>query len=308
MQLTATRFLALSLGSTLVCCAARADQSPFATSVVSYVPGLGAATGYTNPAVALGMPERFTGEGLMPQTVTPFQPAFLNSEIVSIGFGGALVLAFDHDVLDDPANPFGIDLLVYSNAFFSDAFAGSGTVGGIIGEGGAIAVSRDGVRWSTVPNVVADGLFPTLGYLDVGPYATLPGMVPSDFTKPVDPAHRGLSMIGMGWTDVLDAYDGAGGGAGIDLALVGLASIRFVRISGPATFGISPEVDAVVDVAPAAPSSHPADLNGDGAVDAADLAILLGAWGTDGAADLDASGTVDASDLAILLGAWGQLP
>ena len=46
------------------------------------------------------------------------------------------------------------------------------------------------------------------------------------------------------------------------------------------------------------------DLNGDDVVDAADLAILLGAWGGSGAADLDASGTVDAADLALLLGAW----
>ncbi len=46
------------------------------------------------------------------------------------------------------------------------------------------------------------------------------------------------------------------------------------------------------------------DLNGDGAIDAADLAILLGAWGGSGAADLDSSGTVDAADLAILLGYW----
>lgn len=49
----------------------------------------------------------------------------------------------------------------------------------------------------------------------------------------------------------------------------------------------------------------PADLNCDGTVDAADLAILLGAWSTaDPAADLDDSGNVDAADLAILLGSW----
>ncbi|MFM1822554.1 MAG: hypothetical protein RI967_820 [Planctomycetota bacterium] len=49
-----------------------------------------------------------------------------------------------------------------------------------------------------------------------------------------------------------------------------------------------------------------ADLDGDGMVNAADLAILLGAWGPGaGPADLDGDGQVDASDLAILLGAWG---
>jgi hypothetical protein len=48
----------------------------------------------------------------------------------------------------------------------------------------------------------------------------------------------------------------------------------------------------------------PADLNDSGTVDAADLAILLGAWNTAGA-DLNASGSTDAADLAILLGSWG---
>ncbi len=48
------------------------------------------------------------------------------------------------------------------------------------------------------------------------------------------------------------------------------------------------------------------DLNGDGAADAADLAILLGAWGTaDAAADLDGDGSVSAADLGLLLGGWG---
>lgn len=46
------------------------------------------------------------------------------------------------------------------------------------------------------------------------------------------------------------------------------------------------------------------DLNGDGLVNATDLATLLGAWGTSGVADLDGSGLVGAEDLSILLGAW----
>ncbi len=48
------------------------------------------------------------------------------------------------------------------------------------------------------------------------------------------------------------------------------------------------------------------DMNGDGHVSGADLAMLLGAWGTVGenGLDLDGSGVVDGADLAILLGAW----
>ena len=52
------------------------------------------------------------------------------------------------------------------------------------------------------------------------------------------------------------------------------------------------------------PSSNPADLNGDGVVNGADLAILLSAWGGSGPADLDGDGAVTGADLAILLGAW----
>ncbi len=55
----------------------------------------------------------------------------------------------------------------------------------------------------------------------------------------------------------------------------------------------------------------PQDLTADGVVDAADLSILLGAWGPvkgGSSADLDGSQFVDAADLALLLGAWGACP
>ncbi len=47
-----------------------------------------------------------------------------------------------------------------------------------------------------------------------------------------------------------------------------------------------------------------ADLNADGAVDGADLALLLGAWGTTAAGDIDGDGATDGADLALLLGTW----
>jgi len=49
------------------------------------------------------------------------------------------------------------------------------------------------------------------------------------------------------------------------------------------------------------------DLNGDGLVDGADLAILLGQWGADGPADLNGDGVVDGADLALLLGLWSSV-
>ncbi len=46
------------------------------------------------------------------------------------------------------------------------------------------------------------------------------------------------------------------------------------------------------------------DLDGDGVVSGADLALLLGNFGGSGLGDLDGNGEVDGADLAILLGAW----
>ena len=47
------------------------------------------------------------------------------------------------------------------------------------------------------------------------------------------------------------------------------------------------------------------DLNGDGTVNAEDLAALLNSWGSGGVADLNGDGTVDASDMSILLNNFG---
>ena len=54
------------------------------------------------------------------------------------------------------------------------------------------------------------------------------------------------------------------------------------------------------------PPGGPADLIRDGFVDAADLAYLLAAWGTQGStADLSGDGIVGGADLAAFLAAWG---
>ncbi|MBL9120075.1 MAG: hypothetical protein JNL80_09200 [Phycisphaerae bacterium] len=59
----------------------------------------------------------------------------------------------------------------------------------------------------------------------------------------------------------------------------------------------------------ASPPPCPADLDGNGSVEAPDIAILLGEWDVKGSvADLNEDGIVSAPDLAILLGAWGPCP
>jgi hypothetical protein len=287
----------------LVAVAAVAEPPRCASQVVSYAPGIGAGAAYQQPASALGEPSRFTGTGIEPGAVTPFRPPFLPSEVVSIGRGGHLVLAFADPVVDDPRHPFGIDLIVYGNAFCGDLAYPSGVAGYTFSEGGTIEVSADGVDWRAVPGAVADGGLPTLGWLDTLPYSTAPGAQPTDVALPVDPAVTADTILGLPWGDLVAAYGGGAGGTRIDLSSAGLSSARFVRIRTAADAPAVPEIDAVVAVRPVAPA---ADLDGDGTVGGADLGLLLGSWGacTGCTADLDEDGAVTGVDLGLLLGAW----
>jgi hypothetical protein len=63
--------------------------------------------------------------------------------------------------------------------------------------------------------------------------------------------------------------------------------------------------DPTITVAGPSQPCEIGDIDCNGVVDGADLAILLGGWGGNGAGDLDGNGVVDGADLAILLGAWG---
>ena len=243
-----------------------------ASAVVRYVPGEGAGAAYQNPLSALGAPTRFTGEGVYPSCVTPFNGAFMPGELVSIGRGGELVVSFDAPVVDDPLNPFGIDLIIYGNSFCIDAAYPEGIVGGTFNDGGTVDVSADGIAWLTIPAIEADGGLPTLGYSDIGPYDVVPGQAPTDPARPVDPIIATGDLQGMTWRELLAVYDGTAGGTRIDLADAGISSIRFVRIRVAGDAPAVPEIDAIVAVRPGA---GPADLNDDGAVNGDDLGILL---------------------------------
>lgn len=59
-----------------------------------------------------------------------------------------------------------------------------------------------------------------------------------------------------------------------------------------------------VPVTISARSIPTADIDQNGTVDGADLAMMLGNWGNFGVGDLSFDGVVDGNDLAILLGAW----
>jgi hypothetical protein len=65
----------------------------------------------------------------------------------------------------------------------------------------------------------------------------------------------------------------------------------------------TPASNTVTLVGPSAPA-NPADLNGDGAVNALDVTYLISQWGTNGSADLTHDGVVNGADLVIVLAAW----
>ncbi|MDA1261544.1 MAG: hypothetical protein O3B75_01445 [Planctomycetota bacterium] len=274
----------------------------FATTVLSYVAGSNPANGFTNPLVALGPPERFTGEGIAPGVVTPFHPCFGTNEIVSIGAGGQLTLGFDPPLRDDAMNPFGIDFIVFGNSFFTDAAFPSGVVGALAADGGRIQVTADGVTWITIENVLADGLCPTMGWVDAPPYSQTNGVIATDPNTPVDPAWTAASLSGKTYDELVDIYDGSAGGAGVDLASVGLTQAIAVRILVPTGFHPNVEIDAVARVHT---TGNPADIDGNGLINGADLAIVLSAFGTaSSGADIDGNGIVNGSDLAAVLAGW----
>ncbi len=69
--------------------------------------------------------------------------------------------------------------------------------------------------------------------------------------------------------------------------------------------GVTTQPQLIVTFTP--PPANPADVNGDGQIGAADLTIVLGAWGTAHAAsDIDNDGIVGATDLTRLFAAWGS--
>lgn len=234
-------------------------QSPYATSVISYDPGTTPATTfggdpYTDPLTALGQPERFTGDGTpFGAAVSMFSPPFLTSELVSIGEGGHLTLQFDRAITDDPSHPFGQDLILFTNAGFIDSDFPNGTLGipaSTFGNEDAIVeVSGDGVNFFPVSHNLAGGLFPTQGYLDIGPFSPTPGAVNSSFVTPMDPALTLSDFDGLTYAQALARYGNSGGGTPIDIASTGLASVNYVRISilddANANTGLNFELDAI---------------------------------------------------------------
>ena len=224
----------------------------FAAGVVSYNAGATPTAGFTTPSAALGSPERFTGEGSFPGVVSPFNPPFLTSEIVSVGEGGQLTLRLSHYAIPQAGGP---EIGVFENVGLIDTGFPNGVAGtpaatfGI--DSALVDVSADGTNWVSLGNVAFD--IPANGYTDVtDPFASTAGSVPSDFQKPFTGnlnSFNGLRYFDAANPDMLDLLAGSGGGKWLDISGTGLAQVGFVRFSVAddfnATSRLNFELDAV---------------------------------------------------------------
>ncbi len=195
-------------------------RAQFASSVISYNPGTGFAASFTNASAALGAP---ASGG----SVTPFAPPFSSSQIVSIGAGGSIALQLNTPIINNPSAPFGIDLNIFANEFFTRSSAG--TVSGSFFHSAAatVQVSADGSTWFTLNPSLAPqpgALFPTDGS--------------GNPLIPVNPALTLNDFIGQNLAGIRALYGGSAGGAGYSLAWaqdadgnsVALPSADFLRI------------------------------------------------------------------------------
>ncbi len=205
----------------------------YADSLVAYSPGTGYAAGYTNASAALGEPSRIT-PGQFGGPVDPFDPPFLQDQVVSIGAGGSLTVGFTNPILNSPSHAFGLDFMIYGNAGFAitngDYSGGGITDGSLLGANPGttrVSVSADNVTYYPLDPArapVVDTLFPTDGS--------------GSFDIPVDPALTKDSFAGLGLGGIAALYNGSAGGAGFDLGWaqdangqpVTLTEVRFIRI------------------------------------------------------------------------------
>ena len=246
------------------------NPSPFATEVVSSDGPFGPSP-YDDPNALLGKPTtRFKDQWNPPtERVKLVEPAYnvgISDEklITTLNYDAGppedkseIVVKFDHQVMDDPDNPYGIDLLVFGNPFFT----GSGFVndytnmndymltGGGFFENVKVSVSQDGVNWYRYDDgPYGDNMFPTQAYLWDRENAQWTE-TEMDWTKSVNPALTLADFNGISAADAIDLYDGSAGGTGFDLAESGYEWIQYVRVQGISGFA-GGEIDAFADVAP----------------------------------------------------------
>ncbi len=249
-------FVAVSLAVVLGLCSVAA-ASPFAATVESYNTGTsGYNPYYTDPTVVLGAPPtittNFTSDwsGTYPGAVNMLNPVWAgpagNPQELTIGTGGSLIVGFDHQVLNNSANPYGIAFQIFTNASFNglppdyNTTIANGSMA--FGQLGQIRVSQDKTTWYTVDPTKLGTTFPMQAYLSGDPTAQDDGAALSNFTLPVDPTTQLSQFAGLTVEQALALYGGSAGGLGIDLndlidpvtgQSTNLPWIKYVEIDGP---------------------------------------------------------------------------
>ena len=107
---------------------------PGASQVLNYQSGTlpSSLKGFTNTQAVLGTPSTVT-EGPFGGPVDPFNPPYLNTQLISIGQGGSLTVQLEQPARNDVAHPFGLDFVIYGNAGFTITngdYAGGGVTDG----------------------------------------------------------------------------------------------------------------------------------------------------------------------------------
>lgn len=217
----------------------RSCAEPCADAVTAFSPGQnGGFQSELLPDIVLGPPY---GRGL----------ASGSTDVVSLGDGGSVTLAFEDNVIVDGPGP---DFTVFENVF---VVMGAGP----FIEAGVVSASDDGVHFVTFPS-------------DPTTFAGLAGVTPV-FSNPdngIDPRDPSVS-----------------GGDSFDLATVGLTRARFVRITDPAAAVPDPgnafpvpgpgksgfDLDAVVAVHSEDTCARCCDADGNGTVAPNDVLLLL---------------------------------
>lgn len=199
---------------------------------------------------------------------------------------------------------------------------GDGDLDAVVSSGAAVAPAPEAIFGGSLnvlvndggtlsaPTVVPAGIDPlSAAVLDAdedgdGDFATLAGL-----GSPNSAVLRLARNDQVGPTPVLrqvnDLVD-AGGGRQVQAIDVDGDALADLVVASQVVSGIAGGGGEVVVYRNAPQPFVIGDLNRDGAVDGADLAILLGSWGpAGGVGDLTGDGVVDGADLAVLLGAWG---
>lgn len=276
-------FCIFALAATVA--SATVTNSPYATRVVSCHTDA-TSDWYNNPTNVLGRPGTYmTGD--WGGVISPMNSAWTEGLLLTVETFDSpahVTVEFDHQVEDDPLNPYGIDFIVFGNTFvysegwdyyydgvdpFSIRFGD-----GAAPEPGLVEVSQDGVTWYAF----ADGPFadtmPTLGHvIDTNaPNASLfAGNLwwgaETDPTVPTDPRITYADYMGVSLGEICLRMGKSAGGDGFDISRFdlprnerGMKWIKYVRVSPMPTGELddegypvytTPEVDAFCDVAPA---------------------------------------------------------